>query len=125
MNEWLFLYLNAMNIEDFYKHCIAKKHVEETFPFDKKTLVFKVKNKMFALADVDDFKYANLKCDPEKAIYLREKYQGITPGWHMNKVHWNSIAANSDVPDKLFLELIDHSYELIVKSLPKKDRFEI
>lgn len=114
-----------MNIEDFYTYCLSKKYVEETFPFDQKTLVFKVKNKMFALADVDDFGGANLKCDPERAIRLREEYQGIIPGFHMNKVHWNTIQVNSDVPDALFYELIDHSYALIVQSLPKKDRFEI
>jgi predicted DNA-binding protein (MmcQ/YjbR family) len=114
-----------MNIEDYYNYCMSKPFVEETFPFDKKTLVFKVKNKMFALCDVDNFKYANLKCNPERAINLREEYDGIQPGYHMSKVHWNSVYIDLDVPDQLFLELIDHSYELIVKSLPKKDRFEI
>ncbi len=114
-----------MNIEDFYNYCMAKPFVEETFPFGEETLVFKVKNKMFALCDVDNFNFVNLKCDPERAIQLRDEYEGIQPGYHMSKIHWNSVYKDMDVPDELFYELIDHSFELIVNSLPKKDRFEI
>lgn len=79
---------------------------------------------MFALMDVDVFDSLNLKCDPEKAIELRETYQGVQPGYHMNKKHWNTVLLNEDVSDKLLLELIDHSYELVYASLPKKVRNE-
>lgn len=114
-----------MNIEDFRNYCLGKKGVTESFPFDHKTLVFKVGNKMFALADVEDFSFANLKCDPERAIELREAYVGIKPGYHMHKALWNSVMVNEDVDDKLFYELIDHSYSLILESLPKKLRNEL
>lgn len=102
--------------------CLSKTGVEETFPFDKTTLVFKVFGKMFALMDVDDFTGINLKCDPEKAIELREGYIGIVPGYHMNKKHWNTVEVNSDVDLPLLFELINHSYNLVFSSLPKKVR---
>ena len=111
-----------MNIEDYRTYCLNKPGVTESFPFDEKTLVFKVGNKMFALTDVDNFSFVNLKCDPERAIELRETFNGVKPGYHMNKSLWNSVYTENDVPDKLLLDLIDHSYELIVASLPKKVR---
>ncbi|MCB0380770.1 MAG: MmcQ/YjbR family DNA-binding protein [Flavobacteriales bacterium] len=114
-----------MNIEEFRDYCIAKKGVTESFPFDKNTLVFKVMGKMFALADVETFDYINLKSDPEKAVELREKFHGIKPGYHMSKVHWNSVYVNMDVDDKLVQELIDESYQLIVASLTKKLKEEL
>ncbi|QSE97092.1 MmcQ/YjbR family DNA-binding protein [Fulvivirga lutea] len=114
-----------MNIEFYREYCIKKPGVTESFPFDNNTLVFKVMNKMFALCDVDLFTGVNLKCDPERAIQLREQYDAIIPGYHMNKTHWNTVQMDETVPDKLFLELIDHSYELIVESLPKKAREEL
>lgn len=114
-----------MNIEEFRDYCIAKKGVTESFPFDKNTLVFKVMGKMFALADIETFEFINLKSDPEKAIELREKFQGIKPGYHMSKVHWNSVYVNTDVDDKLVLELMDESYQLIVSSLTKKLKEEL
>lgn len=80
---------------------------------------------MFALCDVEDFTGVNLKCDPEKAIDLRERYSGINPGYHMNKTHWNTVSNHSDVGDDLLIELTDHSYQLIVDSLPKKLRLEL
>lgn len=80
---------------------------------------------MFALADVDDFTGVNLKAEPEYSTDLRERFQGITPGYHMNKTHWNTVAVNSDVPDDLFLRLIDHSYDLVYSSLPRKLRNEL
>jgi predicted DNA-binding protein (MmcQ/YjbR family) len=79
---------------------------------------------MFALTDVDDFTGVNLKANPEYAIELRETYAGIQPGWHMSKIHWNTIAVNSDVPDNVFYSLIDHSYQCIIDSLSKKARLE-
>jgi len=113
-----------MFLDDLRNHCIEKPGVTEGFPFDKSTLVFKVFGKMFALVDVDVFEVINLKCDPEKAVELRESHQGIQPGYHMNKTHWNSVYLNEDVSDQLLVELIDHSYELVYASLPKKVRNE-
>ena len=113
-----------MFLDDLRNHCIGKIGVTEGFPFDQKTLVFKVFGKMFALVDVDDFDAINLKCDPEKSIELRESFHGIQPGFHMNKTHWNSVYLNDDVSDQLLVELIDHSYKLVYASLPKKVRNE-
>lgn len=109
-----------MNIELFRNCCLAKQGAEETMPFDSKTLVFKVAGKMFALTGIENFSYVNLKCDPEKSIDYRERYEGIKPGYHMNKKHWNSVYLSQDVDDDLFLELLDHSYQLVVNSLTKK-----
>ena len=114
-----------MNIEDFREYCLKKKGATESLPFDEKTLVYKAGNKIFALADMMSFSFANLKCDPEKAIDYRETFKGIKPGWHMSKKHWNSVYIESDVSDQMFYELIDHSYNLIVQSLSKKAREEL
>jgi len=113
-----------MFLDDVRTHCIQKAGVTEGFPFDQNTLVFKVFGKMFALMDVDFFDSLNLKCDPEKAIELRETFQGIQPGYHMSKKHWNTVLLNNDVSNQLLVELIDHSYELVYASLPKKVRNE-
>lgn len=114
-----------MNIEQYRNYCIAKKGVTEGFPFDENTLVFKVMGKMFALTGVDTFNFINLKCDPEKAVELREQFNGIKPGYHMNKTHWNSVYLNEDVQDEMIYQLIDDSYNLIVKSLTKKLQQEL
>ena len=114
-----------MNIEQYRNYCIAKKGVTEGFPFDENTLVFKVMGKMFALTGVDSFNFINLKCDPEKAVELREQFNGIKPGYHMNKNHWNSVYLNEDVQDEMIYQLIDDSYNLIVKSLTKKLQQEL
>ena len=114
-----------MDFESFVEYCMNKPATTDHFPFDEKTLVFKVANKMYALANADDFQSINLKCDPERAQELRERYSGINPGYHMSKVHWNTVSVFEDVPDKLIYELIDHSYDLIVNSLPKKSREEL
>ncbi|MFL5730103.1 MAG: MmcQ/YjbR family DNA-binding protein [Cytophagaceae bacterium] len=111
-----------MNIESFRDYCIRKKGVNEEFPFDNNTLVFKVGGKLFALTGVDEFDGINLKGDPEENVQLREKYDGIQPGYHMNKKHWNTVLTDGSVPDKLIKEMIDKSYELVVEGLPKKDR---
>jgi predicted DNA-binding protein (MmcQ/YjbR family) len=113
-----------MFLDDVRTHCIQKAGVTEGFPFDQNTLVFKVFGKMFALMDVDVFDSLNLKCEPEKAIELRETFQGIQPGYHMSKRHWNTVMLNNDVSNQLLVELIDHSYELVYASLPKKVRNE-
>jgi len=114
-----------MHIEAFREYCIAKKGVTEEFPFDEVTLVFKVMGKMFALAPLERLPpQVNLKCDPERAVQLREEFDGIVmPGYHMSKVHWNTIYLEQ-LPQDLLFELIDHSYELIVASLPNKIRSE-
>jgi predicted DNA-binding protein (MmcQ/YjbR family) len=109
-----------MNVEEFRDFCISKKGVTESFPFDKTTLVFKVMNKMFALTEIEDFAFINLKCDPEKAVELREMYDGVKPGYHMNKALWNSVSPNKEVSDQLIYKWIDDSYDLIVSSLTKK-----
>lgn len=114
-----------MNIEEYRDFCLAKKGVTEGFPFDDKVLVFKVANKMFALTNITDFQTINLKCNPEYAIELREKYSGVKPGYHMNKKHWNTVSVNEDLPILLIFELINHSYDLVVKSLTKKQREEL
>src|SRR5690606_18236290 len=114
-----------MNIEEFRDYCILKKGVTEETPFGPDTLVFKVMNKMFALSGIEDFKYINLKCDPDRAIDLREQYHAVQPGYHMNKKLWNSVYINDDVPDEMIYEMIDDSYNLIVASLPKKTQAEL
>jgi len=111
-----------MDVQTFRDYCISKPGATEHLPFDDRTLVFKVGGKMFALCDIEDFEGANLKCDPEWAVELREQYEGITGGYHMSKKHWNTVAALGDVDHELFIRLIDHSYELIKSSLPKKER---
>jgi len=114
-----------MNIEELREYCLSKKGVTESFPFDEVTLVFKVSGKMFALTDlVDDFS-VNLKCDPEKAVELREQFPSVIPGYHMNKQHWNTIFIDGSVNDSLLKEWIDHSYLLVVKSLTKKQQQEL
>ena len=114
-----------MDIESFRDYCLSKPGMSEGFPFDSKTLVFKVMGKIFAITNVDLFDSVNLKCAPEYAVELRETFQGVRPGYHMNKNHWNSVSTDSDVPDQLFLELIDQSYDLVVKSLTKRLRDEL
>ena len=114
-----------MNIEYYRDYCLLKPGVSEGFPFNGNTLVFKVMGKIFALTDVEKFDFINLKCDPEWAIELREGNPGITPGYHMNKQQWNSVHTDGAVSDPLIMELIDHSYDLIAASLPKKLREEL
>ena len=115
-----------MNVEEFRVYCLSKPFVSEEFPFDETTLVFKVAGKMFALTGLDDPEFkVNLKCDPDRSDVLREEYESIRPGWHMNKKHWNTVHVDGSFTDKLFIELIDHSYDLVVKGLPKKLRDQI
>ncbi len=118
-----------MNLETFYEYCLSKKGVSEHFPFDEDTLVFKVGAKMFALSSLSQWEKdeasVNLKCDPDRAQELRAEYDEIKPGFHMSKVHWNTVALNGNLPDKFVKELIDHSYELVFKSLTKKIQNEI
>jgi predicted DNA-binding protein (MmcQ/YjbR family) len=114
-----------MHIQEFYEYCLNLKGAEESFPFDDRTLAFKVGGKIFAITDVEDFEFINLKCDPDRALELREKHAEIVPGWHMNKKHWNSVNPHGDLDDNLIKELILHSYDLILGSLPAKQRKEL
>lgn len=114
-----------MYIEDFREYCLKKKGVVEETPFGPDTLVFKVMGKMFALTGIDHFKFINLKCDPERSFELREQFNAVKPGYHMNKKLWNSVYVNDDVPDKMIYELTDHSYSLVVNSLTKKLQAEL
>ena len=111
-----------MNIEQFRDFCLSLHGTQERFPFDDTTLVFEVNRKMFAMIALDYTEFANLKCDPDRAVELRESDPGIRPGWHMNKRHWNSVYLDSDVPDELIYELIRHSRSCVIAGLPKNIR---
>lgn len=114
-----------MNIESFRNYCLGKKGVTEEFPFDENTLVFKVMGKMFALTDLENFKSVNLKCDPEKAVQLREEFTAVLPGYHMSKKHWNTVLMDGSIPDKLIKTWIDNSYNLVTVSLSKQLQLEL
>ena len=114
-----------MNIEELRDYCLSMKGAEEKMPFDNKTLVFSVKGKMFCATDVEDYELINLKCNPEEAILLREKYEDVIPGYYMNKKHWNSIKTNGSISDTLLEEWIRNSYNLVVAALPKKVQKEM
>ena len=118
-----------MNLENFYEFCLSKKGVTEHFPFDQDTLVFKVGGKMFALSSMKQWEIGepkvNLKCNPEYALELRAKYNDIQPAYHMSKVHWNTVAINSEVSDTFVKKLIDDSYDLVFKSLTKNIQNQI
>jgi predicted DNA-binding protein (MmcQ/YjbR family) len=104
-----------MNIESLREYCISKLDVTESFPFDDETLVFKAGGKIFALVNLDGDLSINLKCDPSGALELREKYPSVTPGYHMNKKHWNTVMLDGTIPDKEVFSWIDHSYNLVMK----------
>ena len=114
-----------MDIEEIRAYCLTKKAVEEGFPFGDTTLVIKVGGKIFVLINLDGDPSMNLKCDPDRAIDLREANPAIIPGYHMNKKHWNTVVLDGSLPKRLILEMIDHSYELVFQSLPLKLRLEI
>jgi predicted DNA-binding protein (MmcQ/YjbR family) len=111
-----------MNAEEIRAYCLVKKEVTEGFPFDEVTLVFKVNNKMFALLSLDGDLRISLKCDPEKAIELRERYPAVMPGYHLHKQQWNTIHIDGTVEDELIKRWIDDSYYLIIGKMSKKDR---
>ncbi len=114
-----------MNIEQFREYCINKKGVTEGFPFNKTTLVFKVMNKMFTLASIENFTSCNLKCNPETALELREKHESVKPGFHMSKKHWNTVNVNQDMDTLELCKWIDNSYNLVVSGLTKKLKEEL
>lgn len=115
-----------MNVEELREYCLMQKGVTEEFPFDSKTLVFKVMGKMFVLVALERLPpQCNLKCDPERAVELREEYDGaIIPGYHMSKTHWNTLFLEQ-LPPQLIKDLVDHSYELVVAGLTKKLQQEL
>ena len=112
-----------MDIEQFRTYCLQKTATTEDFPFGPENLVLKVGGKIFAITDLESERFTvNLKCDPERAVELREQYTEIVPGYHMNKAHWNTVDFDGSLEPRLLRELIDHSYDLVVKSLKKADR---
>ena len=112
-----------MNLESLRTYCLSKNAATEDLPFDEHTLVFKVLNKIFAITSLDREHFTvNLKCDPERAITLREEFPAIRPGFHMNKKHWNTVWIDELLNDRFLIELIDHSYEIVVKGMRKSDR---
>mgnify|MGYP000946632906 CR=1 FL=1 len=112
-----------MNIEEIRNYCLSKKGVSEDFPFDEETLVFKVQGKIFLLTNINNIEISvNLKCEPELAVELRERYESVQPGYHMNKKMWNTVKYNGEFSDKEFYNMIDHSYNEVVKGLTKKLR---
>jgi predicted DNA-binding protein (MmcQ/YjbR family) len=114
-----------VNIESYREYCLSKPGTTEGLPFDENTLVFKVKNKIFTICDLNKFDFVNLKCDPDLAIDLRERYACVQPGFHMNKQHWNSVYIDGSVSDAQIFEWVNHSYDLIAASLPKKLKEEL
>ena len=115
-----------MNIEKYRDTCLSFPGTTEDLPFDDNTLCFKVMGKIFSICDIEEFESINLKCDPVKAIELRETYPDIViPGYHMNKKHWNTVLMDSSLPDELIKEWIKDSYDLVVNKLPKKDQIAL
>ncbi len=115
-----------MNIEEVRTYCLSKPHTSEDMPFGPDTLVFRVANKIFAISGLNwETCHVNLKMDPDRAIEMREKYEEVKPGYHMNKTHWNTVHFEGSLPNELLKEFIDESYDLIVASLTKKKREEL
>jgi predicted DNA-binding protein (MmcQ/YjbR family) len=112
-----------MNVESFRDYCLSKPAATESTPFGPEDIVFKVEGKMFALLALDEVPPAsNLKCDPDLALELRDRYEQVRPGYHMNKKHWNTVVLDGVIPEREITKMIDHSYDLVVQSLPKAKR---
>jgi predicted DNA-binding protein (MmcQ/YjbR family) len=114
-----------MDIEVIRDYCISKKGVTEELPFDEVSPVYKVIGKIFLILNLEPPHSINLKCDPEKAAELRESYEAVSPGFHMNKTHWNTVELDGSIPAKVILEWIDHSYEMVVSKLTKADKIKL
>jgi len=114
-----------VNIEEIRDYCLAKPGVTEDMPFGEDTLVFRVGEKLFLLTSLSQADRFNVKCDPERAIELREQHTEVQPGYHMNKRHWNTVHTNGNLTRKQICDMIDHSYELVMKSLPRNIREQI
>jgi predicted DNA-binding protein (MmcQ/YjbR family) len=109
-----------MDLAQFREYCLNKPGATEGTPFGPDVLVFKIGGKMFALAVLDKMPTTvNLKCDPDLALDLRDRYEQVRPGYHMNKKHWNTVEIETGIPDAELRKMIDHSYDLVAKSLPK------
>jgi len=115
-----------VDLEAFREYCLRKNGATESSPFGEDTIVFKVAGKMFALAALDEIPaMVNLKCDPDLALELRDRYEQVRPGYHMNKKHWNTVELGAGIPETEIRKMIDHSYELVVKGLPKAKREQL
>ncbi len=111
-----------MNCEEIYQYCMSLPEVVETFPFDDVHLVFKVRDKMFALLPLDNPEWISMKCDPELAVSLREEHDGIRPAFHFNKKHWNMVQLNGEIPPALLQRLIRHSYNCVLAKMTRPQR---
>jgi predicted DNA-binding protein (MmcQ/YjbR family) len=115
-----------MTFAKIKKNCLSKKGASEDFPFDNETLVIKAGPKIFALMNIKSKPLSvNLKCEPFLAMELRDRYKAVVPGYHMNKVHWNTVTVDGSIPDKEIMLMVDHSYDLVYKSLPVKEKEKI
>src|SRR5437588_9843021 len=115
-----------MDLAQFREYCLSKPRATEDTPFGPNVLVFKVGGKMFALAALDEVPTTvNLKCDPDLALDLRDRYEQIRPGYHMNKKHWNTVEIDGGIPEAELCKMIDHSYDLVVQSLPRASHSKI
>jgi len=114
-----------MNVEFLREYCLKKPGVTESFPFDETTLVFKVAGKMFLLTDLEDSFSMNVKCEPNRALELREQYSCVLPGYHMNKKYWNTVMIDGSVSDHILVQWVDESYELVVAGLSRKEREQL
>ncbi|MCL5028790.1 MAG: MmcQ/YjbR family DNA-binding protein [Bacteroidetes bacterium] len=114
-----------MDLEIIREYCLKKKGVTESLPFNEDSPVYKVMSKIFLIANLTPPVSINLKCDPEKAVELREKYSAVLPGYHMNKLHWNTIMLDDSIHDKLILTWIDDSYCLVAEGLTKKEKVRL
>jgi predicted DNA-binding protein (MmcQ/YjbR family) len=114
-----------MNMEELREHCLRKAGSEECFPFGEETLVFKVGGKVFLITSLTEGNQFNVKCDPERAVELRELHEEVQPGYHMNKRHWNTVRMDGALKAKEIREMIDHSYDIIVAGLPRKVRDQL
>ena len=109
-----------MNIESVREYCLSLPQTTEDFPFDETTLAFRIAGKIFAMIDLENTEWFVLKCNPERALELRDRYMDISPAWHMNKKYWNQLKLQGSLPDKLVKNLICHSYNEVVKKIPKR-----
>ncbi len=109
-----------MNIESVREFCLSLPQTTEDFPFDESTLAFRIEGKIFAMVDLEKTEWFVLKCNPERALELRDRYMDISPAWHMNKKYWNQLNLDGELPDKLIRTLICHSYNEVVKKIPKR-----
>ncbi|MFL6514575.1 MAG: MmcQ/YjbR family DNA-binding protein [Chthoniobacterales bacterium] len=119
-------YNEDVDVETFREYCLARPRASESLPFGEDVLVFKVGGKIFALASLDEIPTTvNLKCDPDLALELRDRFEQVQPGYHMSKKHWNTVEIGSGLPDSELRKMVDHSYELVVNSLPKTARTKL